>query len=132
MRIGALAEAAGVSVDTVRYYEKEGLMRPPWRTPGGLRDYGAEAVQRLRAIGRAKALGFSLAEVRELLRLGEDPAADAAAVREQAAARLQAIRSAIAELTRQRDALAILVEACAGPDTARRDCPLLVDLWGNP
>ena len=131
MRIRALADAAGVSVDTVRYYEKEGLLEPPPRTPGGQRDYGPDAARQLAAIRRAKALGFTLAEVRDLLRLGADPSADAEAVRQHAAERLAETEAAIAALRRRRDELAALVEACDGAETERRACPILAELWGN-
>ena len=85
MTIGALAEASGVSVDTIRFYERRGLLPPPPRTAGGFRDYGPEAAGRLATIARAKALGFTLAEAATLLRLREAPEADAAEVREAAA-----------------------------------------------
>ena len=132
MRIRAFADAAGVSVDTVRYYEKEGLLAPPPRTPGGQRDYGPDALRRLAAVRRAKALGFTLAEVRDLLRLGADPGADAAAVRARATDRLAETEAQIANLERQRDELARLVDACDGGTTTRADCPILVDIWGDP
>ena len=131
MRISDLADASGVSIDTLRFYEKQGLLSPPPRTPGGLRDYGPEALRQLETICRAKALGFSLAEIRDLLALGADSTATAAAVRQRAAQRLAETEAALADLTRQRDELAALVEACEGADTARGDCPILVELWGG-
>lgn len=131
MRIRALADASGVSIDTIRYYEKKGLLPKPPRTPGGLRDYGPDAVRQLEAIRRAKALGFSLAEIRELLALGTDASADAEAVRQRAAERLAETEAALADLTRQRDELAALVEVCDGAHTTRGDCPILLELWGG-
>lgn len=131
MRISALADLSGVSVDTIRYYEREGLLDRPRRTPGGQRDFGDRAVRQLRAIGRAKELGFTLAEIRDLLRLGRDTEADAHEVRDAAARRLAETEAALADLTRQRDALAELVHACGGAETARHACPILVDIWGG-
>lgn len=128
MTIGALAEASGVSVDTLRFYEKRGLLSAPPRTAGGFRDYGPEAVGRLRAIGRAKALGFTLAEIAAMLRWSDAPEADAEAVRDAAADRLRETEAQIAELERQRRDLARLVDACGGADTARADCPILEEI----
>lgn len=130
MRIGALSERTGVPVDTLRYYEKRGLLAPPRRTPGGFRDYEASAVARLAAIARAKALGFTLAETAALLRLGDDPEADAAAVRARAAERLAETEAALVDLRARRDALADLVGACSGADVARSDCPILGQILG--
>lgn len=131
MRISDLADATGVSIDTIRYYEKEGLLPKPPRTPGGLREYGSGAVRHLAAIRRAKALGFTLAETRELLALGTDASADASAVRQRAAQRLEETDAALSDLHRQRDELAALVEACDGAHTTRDDCPILIELWGG-
>jgi len=131
MRISALADAAGVSVDTIRFYEKQGLLAKPRRTPGGLRDYGPDGVRQLAAIQRAKALGFTLAEIADLLTLGTDATADAGAVRQRAAQRLAETEAALVDLHRQRDELAALVEACDGVHTTRGHCPILVELWGD-
>lgn len=131
MRISALADASGVSIDTIRFYEKQGVLDKPPRTPGGLRDYGPDAIRQLEAIRRAKALGFSLAEIGDLMRLGTDSEASAAAVRQRAAQRLAETEVALADLHRQRDELAALVHACEGAGTTRGDCPILVELWGG-
>ena len=128
MRIGELSRRAGVAVDTVRYYEKRGLLPRPRRTPGGFRDYDDGAVARLAAIARAKALGFTLAETGALLRLGDAPDADAADVRARAAERLAETEAALAALRVQRDALRDLVDACRGADVARGDCPILGEI----
>ena len=130
MRIGQLSDAAGVPVDTIRYYEQRGLLPKPSRTPGGFRDYDATAVARLAAVARAKALGFTLAETAALLRLGADGDADAAAVRARAAERLAETEAEIADLTARRDALRDLVGACGGADVARSDCPILGEIRG--
>ena len=128
MTIGALAEASGASVDTIRYYEKRGLLPPPPRTAGGFRDYRPEAAARLAAIARAKALGFTLAETAAILAWNDAPEADAGAVREAAAERLRETEAQIAALERQRRDLARLVDACGGAATTRAECPILEEI----
>lgn len=119
--IGGLANAAGVGVETVRYYQRRGLLPEPARPPGEVRRYGDEDVKRLRFIRSAQAAGFTLNEIKELLDL--DASDDRARVRELAQARVAAINAKIAELRDARDALAGLAAACAtkrgGP------CPIL-------
>jgi len=119
--IGGLAKAAGVGVETVRYYQRRGLLPEPPRPPGEVRRYGDEDVRRLRFIRSAQAAGFTLAEIKELLDL--DASDDRARARELAEARVAAIDEKIAELREARDALAGLATACAskrgGP------CPIL-------
>ncbi|MEM1117041.1 MAG: heavy metal-responsive transcriptional regulator [Bacteroidota bacterium] len=125
MTIGQLADAAGVATDTVRYYEKRGLLAKPRRTAGGYRDYGPEAVQRLRALRTAQGLGFTLDEANDLLALSADLDADAEAVRARASDKIAAIDTRIADLQRTRDALVRLVDACGGRHTSRAECPVL-------
>ncbi|MCD9030364.1 heavy metal-responsive transcriptional regulator [Luteimonas sp. Y-2-2-4F] len=130
MQIGELSRLSGVSIDTVRYYERHGVLPAPARQPSGYRRYGASDVQRLRFVARAKALGFTLAEIQELLALSDragarpDANGDIVALRELARARLDALERKLAELSRVRDALAGLVEACPGHGPAA-DCPIL-------
>ena len=119
--IGGLAKAASVGVETVRFYQRRGLMPEPPRPPGEIRRYGESDLKRLRCIRSAQAAGFTLAEIKELLAL--DAADDRARARELAQARVAAIEAKIAELKEARDALAGLAGACArsrgGP------CPIL-------
>jgi len=124
LTIGRIAQSAGVAIDTIRFYEREGLLPEPRRRPSGYREYDQSAVSRLRFIRRAKDLGFTLEEIRELLALSADRHGGVEGVRERAAARLQAIDERIAELQRVRDGLAELVEACPGHG-APEDCPIL-------
>lgn len=125
LSIGRLASAAGVGIDTVRYYERAGLLPAPPRRASGYREYPAHSVERLRFIRRAKALGFSLAEVASLLALSDQRQhASADAVRRVAATRLADVEARIAELQRVRDGLRQLVEACPGHGQAS-DCPIL-------
>lgn len=119
--IGGLARAAGVGVETVRYYQRRGLLPEPARPPGEIRRYGDADVKRLRFIRSAQAAGFTLSEIGELLAL--DAADDRARARALAQARVAALDAKIAELGRARDALAALATACA----SRRGgaCPIL-------
>jgi MerR family transcriptional regulator, mercuric resistance operon regulatory protein len=119
--IGGLAGAAGVGVETVRYYQRRGLLAEPARPQGEVRRYGDADVKRLRFIRSAQAAGFTLAEIKELLDL--DASDDRARARELARARVAAIDDKIADLREARDALESLADACtnkgAGP------CPIL-------
>jgi MerR family mercuric resistance operon transcriptional regulator len=119
--IGGLAKAAGVGVETVRYYQRRGLLAEPPRPGGEVRRYGPEDIKRLKFIRSAQAAGFTLNEIKELLEL--DAADDRARARELAQARVAALDAKIEELRQARDALAGLAAACAskrgGP------CPIL-------
>jgi Cu(I)-responsive transcriptional regulator len=126
--IGDLARSAGVAIDTVRYYERSGLLAPTARLASGYRRYGPSELRRLRFIRRAKALGFSLEDVRELLALSEGD--DLAKVRHAAQARLADVEQRIAELQRVRDGLQRLVTACPGHGRADQ-CPILNALAGE-
>ncbi|MGH9464696.1 MAG: MerR family transcriptional regulator [Thermoanaerobaculia bacterium] len=123
LTIGQLAARGGVGVETVRFYERRGLLAPPLRRPSGYRMYGEEVVRRLRFIRRAQELGFSLAEIEELLALRGDSSELCQAAREQAAAKLADLDERIADLERMRKALAALAEACDAPVGA--GCPIL-------
>ena len=132
LRIGDLAARAGVSVDALRYYERRGLLRPTGRRASGYREYPPEAAAVVRFIKRAQILGFTLAEVEELVRLRADARQPAAALaaREVAAAKVRDIDDRVRQLLALRGALAGLVEACeatCGPDgpPAAADCPII-------
>jgi MerR family copper efflux transcriptional regulator len=124
LTIGRIAQSAGVAIDTIRFYEREGLLPEPRRRPSGYREYDQGTVSRLRFIRRAKDLGFTLDEIRELLALSADRNDGVEGVRERATARLKAIDERIAELQRVRDGLSELVDACPGHG-APEDCPIL-------
>ena len=113
LTIGKLADAAGVGIDTVRFYERAGLMPPPPRTPSGYRLYTGEHVQRLRFIRRAKALGFALEEIAELLRLSTGKGGRAG-VKALAERRLADLQRRIRELEALRETLAHYAHACSG------------------
>jgi MerR family copper efflux transcriptional regulator len=120
--IGALAKQAGVSIDTVRYYEKSGLLSPQARLASGYRRYSDLQLSRLRFIRRAQDLGFSLKGVRELLGLSKQR--DVARVKRAAERKLVEVEQRIAALERIRGGLAQLVTACPGHGLAK-ECPIL-------
>jgi MerR family transcriptional regulator, copper efflux regulator len=126
--IGALAKRAGVGIDTVRYYERAGLLAPRTRLSSGYRRYGELEVARLRFIRRAQALGFTLKEVSELLALSAKR--DVARVKRSAQAKLADVERRIAELEKVRHGLATLIAACPGHGRAA-DCPILRALGGE-
>ncbi|MBK8991373.1 MAG: MerR family transcriptional regulator [Gammaproteobacteria bacterium] len=120
--IGQLARRAGVAIDTVRYYERNQLLDPAGRLESGYRRYGDSELRRLRFIRRAKALGFSLADVRALLSLSDER--NVAKIKRAAEARLADVEQRLAELERIRNALQALVAACPGHGRAEA-CPIL-------
>jgi MerR family copper efflux transcriptional regulator len=122
MGIGALATRAGVSIDTVRYYEKSGLLAPQVRLASGYRRYSELQLSRLRFIRRAQTLGFTLKDVRELLGLSRQR--DVARVKRAAEKKLAEVEQKILALQRIRSGLAELVTACPGHGQAN-DCPIL-------
>jgi MerR family mercuric resistance operon transcriptional regulator len=119
--IGGLAKAAGVGVETVRYYQRRGLLPEPPRPPGEVRRYGDSDLKRLKFIRSAQAAGFTLNEIKELIDL--DSSDDRARARELAKARVEAIDSRIDELREARDALSALASACARKRSG--PCPIL-------
>ncbi len=131
MNIGQLARAAGIPIDTIRYYEREQVLPPPRRRANGYREYGPGDAQRLRFIRRAKELGFALDEIRGLLALSDTRGADMAQVRVAAREKLDLVQARIAELERVRDALRGLVDACPGHG-ALDACPIMAALAGDP
>jgi len=120
--IGQLAKRSGVPIDTVRHYERIGLLQPTVRLASGYRRYGDAEQKRLRFIRRAKALGFTLEEIQALLSLSASRSA--AQVRAAASERLANVERRIAELARVRDSLRELIRACPGHGRAE-DCPIL-------
>ncbi len=112
LTIGSLAEAAGVKVATVRYYERRGLIAEPPRTAAGYRHYDASVVDRIRFVRRAQDLGFTLEEIEDLLRLRVSSPASCARVEAATQAKLEAVESKIRELERLRATLHRLVQSC--------------------
>ena len=125
LSIGQLAEQAGVAIDTVRYYERNALLAPAGRRASGYRYYGDGELRRLRFIRRAKALGFSLEDIRVLLGLSAER--DIAEVKRTAQRKLADIEHRMAELGRIRSGLHALISACPGHGRAET-CPILTAL----
>ncbi len=127
LTIGTLAEAVGVNVETVRFYQRRGLLREPVKPYAGIRRYGAIDVDRLRFVKSAQRLGFSLDEVGDLLRLEDGTHCQEAS--RLAESKLADVREKLADLMRMEAALSGLVAACH----ARRgnvSCPLVASLLG--
>lgn len=127
MTIGSLAEAAGVNVPTVRYYERRGLLAKPPRTASGYRQYGAGIADRIRFIRRAQELGFTLEEVKELLSLRVHDPRSCDTVAEATRAKLTTVQSKIRELERLGSVLARLATACEQRERTS-ECPVLAML----
>jgi MerR family transcriptional regulator, copper efflux regulator len=121
---GQLAKESAVGVETLRFYEREGLLARPARTASGYRQYPAEAVERVRFIRRAQLLGFQLKDIKELLALRDDPEAGSGEVRAKAVAKLADIEQKIADLEAMRAELTRLVAACHGTGPAAH-CPII-------
>jgi MerR family copper efflux transcriptional regulator len=128
LTIGQVAKCAGVGVETIRFYEREGLIAQPKRRPSsGYRQYLPEAVRRVRFIRHAKELGFTLKEIQELLDLRVDPTSTCADVRKRARDKASDIEERIASLEQMKAALDRLARKCRGrgPTT---ECPILEEL----
>lgn len=126
--IGELARRAGVGIDTVRYYERSGLLAPHSRLPSGYRRYRDLEVARLRFIRRAQSLGFTLSEIKSLLKLSAQR--NVAQVKRSAQAKLEDVERRMKELQRVRDGLAELISECPGHGRADQ-CPILRALGGE-
>lgn len=124
MTIGKVAKAAGIGVETVRFYERQGLIPKPPRSSSGYRLYGGDTIGRLRFVTRAKTLGFTLAEIGELLSLSATPAAGCSDVRDRARAKIDDIEDRVTQLLAMKSALEGLVDQCSGvgPTT---ECPIV-------
>jgi len=131
MQIGQVAAEAGVHVQTLRYYERRGLLEAPDRTSGGFRLYSPETVRIIRFIKRAQELGFSLEETEELLRLKDDQTSTCAEVRAAARAKVDEIDQKIESLQAMREALDVLVNSCRSNGSTRA-CPILESIEHAP
>ncbi len=127
--IGELASRAGVAIDTIRYYERNDLLSPASRLPSGYRRYSETELKRLLFIRRAKGLGFTLPEIRELLTLSSKRSV--ARIKQAAEAKLQDIDRRLTELQQIRAGLHSLIDACPGHGRAEA-CPILNALTGEP
>ena len=124
LTIGALAQAAEVGIETIRFYERKGLVPEPPRTPAGYRQYPGDTVDRVKFIRRAQGLGFALREISELLDLRVDEVAACGPVEAQAREKLEQVASKIEALRQMETALRRLVEACEAREPTGA-CPIL-------
>lgn len=127
LRTSEVARRGGVNLETIRYYERRGLLPKPPRTASGYRSFGPDTVRRLRFVKRAQALGFSLKEIKALLSLRAAPKARCADVRARAEAKIEEIDVKIRALEAMRKALQRLTAACSGRGPVS-DCPILESL----
>ena len=125
MKIGELAQQSGVGIHTLRYYERRGLLKVPARRASGYRDYTPQTVATIRFIKQAQELGYSLNEIKELLRLRAAPIANAAKARASAVAKLQSLDEKIAAMQHMRVELERLIANCDCGTTAQPECVLL-------
>lgn len=128
---GALARSTGVGAETIRYYERIGLMPQPNRSAGGHRLYSSEHRRRLRFIKRCRELDFSLDEIRRLLGLVDSRDHTCAEVRERAAAHLCHIEEKLRDLRRMQEALARMISSCDDSAGAVPDCPIVDELFST-
>ncbi len=130
LTIGEVAKRSGIGLETVRFYERKGLIEEPARTDSGYRQYPADVVARLRFIKRAKELGFSLKEILELLSLRVDPDTTCADVKKRADLKILDIEQKISTLQKMKRALTKLAASCTGSGSTS-DCPILEALDTN-
>jgi MerR family transcriptional regulator, copper efflux regulator len=126
MNIGEAAQRSGVSAKMVRHYESLGLLPHVARTEAGYRQYGDKEVHTLRFIRRARDLGFSMAEIAELVKLWQNQRRSSASVKKIAATHLAALDAKMAEMAAMRKTLQHLVHCCSGDE--RPDCPIIDEL----
>ncbi|SDZ89691.1 Zn(II)-responsive transcriptional regulator/Cu(I)-responsive transcriptional regulator,TIGR02044 [Desulfuromusa kysingii] len=130
LTIGKVAKAAGLGIETVRFYEREGLIKPLARSASNYRLYTDEGIVRLRFIKRAKALGFTLREIKELLFLRADPDATKGDVKTQIEEKILDINARIKDLQKIQQTLKTLDSCCDGHGSTA-DCPILAALEGT-
>lgn len=128
-RIGDVARFTGLSVDTLRYYEKIGLLGPIARTVSGIRLYTDKDVSRLNFVRRAQKMNFSLTEIASLLKMREDPQRARTGVRELTAAKLAEVEARLSEITSLRDELQLLLNICRASTDG---CPIIDSIDAGP
>ncbi|HET9440289.1 MAG TPA: MerR family transcriptional regulator [Longimicrobiales bacterium] len=130
LTVGKLASAAGVGVETIRFYEKRGLITQPVRRTSGYREYSDSDVVRLQFIKRAQGLGFTLKEIGELIQLEQDSRARCSDLQDRTEEKIRAVDEKLAELARMRSELVKLARSCA-PDAPLAECQLMNCLAGR-
>lgn len=124
MTIGQVSKHAGVGVETVRFYERRGLLEAPVRRESGYRQYSQDVIRRIQFIKRAKDLGFSLKEIKELLALRVDPETTCSEVKARAEVKIADLATKLRDLQRMQAALGQLAAACSGQGPTSQ-CPIL-------
>ncbi len=125
--IGGLSSRAGVNIETIRYYERTGVLPPPPRTPGGHRVYAEEHLKRLNFVRRSRELGFSLDSIKEMLRMVDASGVTCEQVREIAQAHLDNVHAKIKDLRRMEKTLGRTVSLCDGGEAP--ECPIIETLF---
>ena len=132
LRIGTVAKQTGLSIDTIRFYQKSGLLKPPARTTGGYRVFGEPEIAELQFIAKAQDLGFSLAEIKELLSLRNENGRACPEVRGLVQRKLQDVRQRIAALKQLESELARGLQSCdralKPPSAPQRGCPVIEEI----
>lgn len=131
LTIGKLAAACDVKVDTVRYYERLGLLSPLERSNAGYRIYDPSGVDKLKFIRRTQTLGFTLEEIKDLLELSDRPDADCGDVRAQALKKIGEVETRIKDLKRIKSSLVELVQFCPGEGKPLSECNILQHFNGD-
>ncbi len=127
LNIGQVAKQTGVTVETVRFYEKQGLIAAPQRTDAGYRQYPLDTVKRVRFIQHAKEVGFTLKDIGELLALRQKPGTSCTDIKLRATQKIEEVDQKIQDLNRIRDALGRMVMKCSGRGDLS-ECPILEEL----
>ncbi|PCJ99178.1 MAG: hypothetical protein COA45_06995 [Zetaproteobacteria bacterium] len=130
MLIGELAKKSNVSIDTIRYYEREGLIEPVSVRESGYREFDKSSIEVMRFVTRAKGLGFSLKEISNLLALRDDPDTTCSSVRALAGQKLNDVTEKIKALRKIERELKLLVQECEGGNVGLEHCPI-VNKLGN-
>jgi MerR family copper efflux transcriptional regulator len=131
LSIGEVAKMTGVTVETVRFYEKQGLIAAPQRSASGYRQYRTETIQRVRFIQRAKEVGFTLKDIAELLALREEPGTSCADIKLRATDKIEEVDHKIQDLQKIREALGRMIVRCSGRGDLST-CPILEELeWDD-
>ena len=124
MKIGEVAKRAEIGIETIRYYERQGLLAEPQRRPSGYRQYDESVVHRLQFIRRTKDLGFTLAEIKDLLDLRFDTTTRCEHIQHRAGLKIADIEEKIRSLQKMKRSLKKIISGCEGKDSIK-DCPLL-------
>jgi len=131
LTIGKLADAAGVGIETIRYYERRGILPKPDRLASGYRVYGRESLLQLKFIKNAQMLGFTLQEAKELLSLTDDPGADCARINQTALAKIKQINEKIKLLSKIKQNLTTLAKYCPADEQPLSACSIVNHLYAD-